>query len=116
MSRFHDKGCASEITDVNAWEDCSPDNPDETIKVYDQFKYLVPGDVVWYEGHIMMVKNINTASGPDGRKVMGDVGLIESVFTSQGFYGCVAGRSINDLWFTANGNKTLRAWSVWRQK
>jgi hypothetical protein len=116
MNRFHSLDYASKILDVNQWQDGSAD-PDVVIKVYDQFKYLVPGDVIWYSGqHIMLVQSIDAPSGPNGGYMIRDVHLIESVFNSHfgGFFGVVNDRTISQL--LKPNDIDPRAWEIWRQR
>ena len=37
----------------------------EIINGYNYFKYLVPGDIIWYDGHIMIVSSIKEPDGYD---------------------------------------------------
>jgi len=117
MSRFYSNDCSSVICNYVGKDidnTLTTDNLTDTITVYDEFKYLVPGDVVYYTNnsqHIMIVSGIQAASGPDGRYVSSDITLFESVYhDGDSVYGVVNERTAAKL------SKWGKEWIVRREK
>lgn len=87
----------------------------KTKELYTYFKYLVPGDVVWYRGHIMIVSSIKEPDGYDENNEpywndSSSVLILESVFhNGDTAFGVVKKRSLQWL---SNENR----WGIWRQK
>ena len=111
MDNFHSPSYAANVVNFSQWSDATPNSPIPT-KVYDQFQYLVPGDVIWRSGHIMLVSNVGAPSGPNSRYLASDVSLIESIFRKQpiAVFGVVKQRVLDDE------SQLGSAWQIWRQK
>ena len=84
------------------------------------FKYLIPGDIIWYGGHIMIVSSIKEPDGYDennepywndgsGVKVMESTYNIWNEGKSK-LFGC--GKIRNCILLTDKG----KTWEIWRQK
>ena len=79
------------------------------------FKYLISGDIIWYDGHIMIVSSIKEPDGYDenNEPYWNDgsaVHILESVYRgSDDLFGVVKTRSLQWL-------SNEKRWGIWRQK
>ena len=87
------------------------------------FKYLIPGDIIWYDGHIMIVSSIKEPDGYDenNKPYWNDgsaVHILESVFhRGDNAFGVVKERTAKQLVKVNENNETeSRKWGIWRQK
>lgn len=86
------------------------------INIYTYFKYLLPGDIIWYSGHIMMVAYIDQPSGYDenNQPYWNDgsaVHILESVYSNGNeSFGVVKKRNAKQL------TDSEKYWGIWRQK
>lgn len=92
----------------------------EKRPAFTYFKYVVPGDVVAYSGHVMMVDKVAKPEiTEDGKLYWEDTGsieIIESVFNNGSKEGC-------EPIFGVGNNRNLKmvtqynnTWKIWRQK
>ena len=92
------------------------DGTTEKRDIFTYYKNLVPGDLIWYSEHIMIVSSIDQ---PDGYNEKNEpywndgsaVHILESVFSNgNDAFGVVNKRNVEQL--TSNE----KYWGIWRQK
>jgi hypothetical protein len=94
----------------------------ETKEGFTCFKYLVPGDIIWYDGHIMIVSSIKEPDGydEDDEPYWNDASavlILESVFhKGNEAFGVVKKRNVKNLIIRINNEDVSREWGIWRQK
>ena len=125
QTAWHSEGNAVKVGDWNTKEDIDykKDNGElDSKSVYLYFTHLVPGDIVWYEGHIMMVSSITEPDGYDtaGKPYWNDgsgVKVMESVFNNpKTEYNLVGNYSITKRRNLYQLLKIGKSWEIWRQK
>lgn len=104
------------------------DDKDKTkVKtVFAYFNNIVPGDLIWYDGHIMIVSSIDLPDGYDENNKPywndgGAVHILESVYskyvdsiaTGEGF-GVTKARSLNEL--KSSVTDPIKNYGIWRQR
>lgn len=88
----------------------------KTKNIYTYFKNIVPGDLIWYSGHIMIVSSIDAPDGYDDNNEPywnngSAVHILESVYSNgNDAFGVVNKRNVNQL--TSNE----KYWGIWRQQ
>lgn len=126
MSYFVNTSCAviitsrdTHIVDKNN-EKVSVKNEggDLVSDLYD-FENVVPGDVIFYDGHIMMIQSIGDCDGyinSHGYWYNGEkVNIIESVYSDYiGAYGVMKKRNITEL--KSSAQAAIKNWKIWREK